>query len=58
VERRHWGYLKSDTKTFKKDEGFEMYVVMLLNLIEYKGKLFVVLSLNTIQQTILSAESN
>ncbi len=37
VERRHWGYLKSDTKTFKKDDGFEMYIVMLLNLIENKG---------------------
>jgi hypothetical protein len=37
VERRFWGYLKSDTKSFKKDEGFETYIIMLLNLIENKG---------------------
>ena len=38
IEGKQWTHLKSDTKTFKKDFAFELYSVILLNLVLDKGK--------------------
>jgi hypothetical protein len=40
IERLQLNHMKSDIKTFKKDSAFELYTVMLLNLILEKSKFF------------------
>jgi hypothetical protein len=37
IEGKQWTHLKSDTKTFKKDFAFELYSVILINLVLDKG---------------------
>lgn len=45
---KNWNVMKSIVKNFKKDSDVENYVLILMDLIENKGILFLVAFLNTL----------